>query len=73
MTERISFSESGSWDATRLVRTAAMPQPMSTPTALGLTASRIAITEPTVAPLPRWTSGITRTFSTQGSREMFRS
>jgi hypothetical protein len=29
-----------------------MPQPMSTPTAAGDTASRIAITEPTVAPLP---------------------
>jgi hypothetical protein len=27
-----------------------MPQPMSTPTAPGATASRIAMTEPTVAP-----------------------
>ena len=45
----------------RLVRTAAIPQPMSTPTADGLTASRIAITEPTVAPNPTWTSAIAAT------------
>lgn len=36
----------------RDVFTADMPQPMSTPTAAGHTASFIAITEPTVAPLP---------------------
>jgi hypothetical protein len=35
------------------VRTADMPQPMSTPTAAGATAPLIAITEPTVAPLLR--------------------
>jgi hypothetical protein len=34
------------------VFTADMPQPMSTPTAAGQTAPCIAITEPTVAPLP---------------------
>ena len=34
------------------VRTALMPQPMSTPTAAGHTAPAMAITEPTVAPLP---------------------
>jgi hypothetical protein len=32
--------------------TAVIPQPMSTPTAAGDTAFRIAMTEPTVAPLP---------------------
>ena len=34
------------------VRTAIMPQPMSTPTAAGMTAPRVASTVPTVAPLP---------------------
>ena len=34
------------------VRMAAMPQPMSTPTAAGATAPFIAITLPTVAPFP---------------------
>ena len=34
------------------VFTADMPQPMSTPTAAGQTAPCIAMTEPTVAPLP---------------------
>jgi hypothetical protein len=38
-----------------------MPQPMSTPTAAGTIAPRVAITVPTVAPLPRCTSGITAT------------
>lgn len=38
--------------AVRDVFTADMPQPMSTPTAAGHTAPRIAMTEPTVAPLP---------------------
>ncbi len=50
-----------------------MPQPMSTPTAAGETASRMAITLPTVAPLPRCTSGITRSFASQGRREIARS
>ena len=35
-----------------------MPQPMSTPTAAGMIAPRVGMTEPTVAPLPRWASGI---------------
>ena len=34
------------------VRTAIMPQPMSTPTAAGMTAPWVASTVPTVAPLP---------------------
>jgi hypothetical protein len=38
-----------------------MPQPISTPTAAGITARRDAITEPTVAPRPACTSGITAT------------
>ena len=43
---------SGRSDAVSDVRTALIPQPMSTPTAAGDTASRIAITLPTVAPFP---------------------
>ena len=34
------------------VRTAIMPQPMSTPTAAGMIAPSVGMTEPTVAPLP---------------------
>src|SRR5258705_7998727 len=45
---------------------------MSTPTAAGLTAPFIAITLPTVAPLPKCTSGIAATWwKTQGRAEMF--
>ena len=44
------------------VRTAAMPQPMSTPTAAGMIAPTVGITEPTVAPIPQCTSGITATW-----------
>jgi len=40
------------------VRTAAMPQPMSTPTAAGMIAPSVGITDPTVDPLPRCASGI---------------
>ena len=43
------------------VRAAIMPQPMSTPTAAGITAPLVGITEPTVAPMPTWTSGIAAT------------
>jgi len=51
-----------------------MPQPMSTPTAAGATASFIAITLPTVAPFPKWTSGMTATWwKTHGSAAMLRS
>ena len=42
----------------RQLRTAIIPQPMSTPTAAGMMAPLVGITEPTVAPLPRCTSGI---------------
>ncbi len=55
---RISDRLSGSWFAVSEVRTAIMPQPMSTPTAAGTIACLVAITDPTVAPLPQWTSGI---------------
>ena len=34
---------------------------MSTPTAAGITAPWVAITLPTVAPMPLWASGITAT------------
>jgi hypothetical protein len=51
-----------------------MPQPMSTPTAAGMIARLVGITEPTVAPMPRCTSGIAATWwCTIGSREMFTS
>ena len=43
------------------MRTAIIPQPMSTPTAAGMIAPRVAITLPTVAPIPACTSGITAT------------
>jgi len=52
------------------VRTAAMPQPMSTPTAAGMIARNVGMTEPTVAPLPRCASGIRAMCGkTNGSRE----
>ena len=38
-----------------------MPQPISTPTAAGMTAPLVGMTEPTVAPMPTWTSGMTAT------------
>ena len=50
--DRSRARSSGRSSARSEVRTAVIPQPMSTPTAAGDTASRIAITEPTVAPLP---------------------
>ena len=51
-----------------------MPQPMSTPTAAGTIAPRVAITDPTVAPMPRCTSGMAATCrNTNGRRAMLRS
>ena len=51
-----------------------MPQPMSTPTAAGMMAPRVAITVPTVDPLPACTSGITaRCRWTNGSADSLRS
>ena len=44
------------------VRTAAMPQPMSTPTAAGIMALWVAMTLPMVAPMPPCTSGMTATW-----------
>ena len=44
-----------------LVLTAAMPQPMSTPTAAGMIAPTVGMTLPTVAPIPQCTSGMTAT------------
>ena len=40
---------------------AIIPQPMSTPTVAGITASFVAMTEPTIEPLPKWASGISAT------------
>ncbi len=59
--ERSRASESGSWVAARSVCTATMPQPMSTPTAAGMIAPSVGTTLPTVAPMPKWTSGIAAT------------
>ena len=47
--------------AVNWVRTAIIPQPMSTPTAAGMIAPSVGMTLPTVAPLPRWASGISAT------------
>ena len=49
---------SGRSAATSVVLHAIIPQPMSTPTAAGMIAFTVGITEPTVAPMPKWTSGI---------------
>ena len=58
---RTAFRLSGSCSARIEVFTAIMPQPISTPTAAGITAPRVGITLPMVAPLPRCTSGIAAT------------
>ena len=51
---------------------ATMPQPMSTPTADGMTAPLVGMTEPTVAPMPTWASGMRATWpSTMGRRAVF--
>lgn len=55
------------------VRTAIMPQPMSTPTAAGMIAPSVGMTDPTVAPLPRCASGIiARCGWMNGMREVVR-
>ena len=45
-------------EAISVVCIAAIPQPMSTPTAAGMMALRVGMTLPTVAPSPQCTSGI---------------
>src|SRR5215831_13361202 len=60
---------SGSSAAESDKRTADIPQPISTPTAAGMIAPLVGITEPTVAPMPVWTSGIAATCrNTNGRR-----
>jgi hypothetical protein len=59
MAERTAARLSGRSLAIKVVFAAIMPQPMSTPTAAGMTALRVGMTLPTVEPLPRCTSGIT--------------
>ena len=59
---RSDASDSGNWREVSEVRTAIIPQPMSTPTAAGTTAPRQGITAPTVAPSPQCTSGIAATW-----------
>ena len=62
-------SWSGRSSARSVVLAAIMPQPMSTPTAAGMIARRVGITLPTVAPMPKCTSGIAATWwKTNGSR-----
>src|SRR5581483_11106230 len=73
MRDRSRERSSGRSRAVSEVLTALIPQPMSTPTAAGQTAPRMAMTEPTVAPFPRWTSGITARPVIQGRVEMLRS
>jgi hypothetical protein len=54
------------------VRTAIIPQPMSTPTAAGMIARWVGMTLPTVAPMPQCTSGIAATQrNTNGSCATF--
>lgn len=43
------------------VRTPIIPQPISTPTAAGMTAPNVGITVPTALPIPLWASGISAT------------
>ena len=50
---------SGKSFAVRVVCTAIIPQPISTPTAAGMIASLVGNTVPIVAPIPTCTSGIT--------------
>ena len=50
---RVCSKDSGKSFAKNLVFTAIMPQPISTPTAAGMTAPCVAMTDPTVAPLPK--------------------
>ena len=67
---RVRRRLSGSSPAVSDRRTAVIPHPMSTPTAAGISALRVGITDPTVAPMPRCTSGIAATCPcTIGSRE----
>jgi hypothetical protein len=64
---------SGRSPALRLVCTAIMPHPISTPTAAGMMAPLVGITLPTVAPMPACTSGITATcLWMKGMRAAFR-
>src|SRR5579885_1533758 len=58
MAERMRLRLSGRSRAFRLVWTAIMPQPISTPTAAGMMAPFVGMTLPTVAPMPQWTSGM---------------
>ena len=59
MAARTRARLSGRSAAVSVVFAAIMPQPMSTPTAAGITAFNVGITLPTVEPLPTCTSGIT--------------
>lgn len=59
--ERMPSRVSGRSLAISEVRAAIMPQPISTPTAAGITAPLVGITEPTVAPIPTCTSGMAAT------------
>jgi hypothetical protein len=52
MAARTPWRLSGRSPAARLVRTAIIPQPMSTPTAAGMIAPTVGITLPIVAPMP---------------------
>ena len=61
MADRAPAMLSGRCSALSVVLTAIMPQPMSTPTAAGMIAPLVGITEPIVAPMPQWQSGMTAT------------
>ena len=64
MASRTGRSESGSLDESSVSRAALIPQPMSTPTAAGISARLVGMTDPTVAPMPTCTSGMAATWPT---------
>ena len=72
--KRKSFNRPSRMPLLNGVFTAIMPQPMSTPTVAGITASFVAMTEPTMLPLPKCASGIKATCRNKhGKRETLRS
>ena len=61
MRDRSGPRSSGSCAAVTSSSAATMPQPMSTPTAEGMIAPSVGMTDPTVAPIPTWASGMRAT------------
>src|SRR5437764_10455993 len=71
-----AFTQDSAWSVTKvegaLTFLAAIPHPMSTPTADGITADAVGITEPIVAPIPRCASAMSAIGSVRiGRRAVF--